>query len=58
MEQASLEEAWGLKPTNRSIQKLKCLLSAGAMHVMGSDKNRVDQREKIWGLTVRKSGKF
>lgn len=58
MEQASLEEARGLKPTNLSVRKLKHLLSAGATHVLGSDKNRVDQCEKIWGLTVRKSGMF
>jgi hypothetical protein len=58
IEQASLEEARGLSPSNRSIQKLRRLLSAGATHVLGSDRNRIDQREKIWGLTVRKSGAY
>jgi hypothetical protein len=55
IEKAAQEEAQNLAILNPSVRKLKQLLRAGSTHVLGSDKNRIDQREKVWGLTIRKS---
>lgn len=55
---AAREETAGMAITNPSVRKLKSLVKSASAHVLGSDKSRVDQRQKIWGLIVRKSACF
>lgn len=58
MELAAREEDHGSAITNGSIKRLKQLLKAGSTHILGSDKSRINQRAKLWGLTIRKSAPF
>jgi len=58
MEVAAGEEDRGSTITNSSIRRLKQLLKVGSTNILGSDKSRIDQHAKLWGMTVRKSAPF
>lgn len=53
MQHAASQELEGCPVSHAGIRKLQQMIKSGSSNVMGSDKHRIDQRPKLWGLTVR-----